>query len=62
MENEMKALIATALIFAATAASAYTTTNCYWVGSTYTCTTIGGGTMTTTNCTTYGGVISCTQY
>ena len=58
----MKALIATALIFAATAASAYTSTRCTTFGGTTTCTTIGGGTYTTTNCTTYGGVISCTQY
>lgn len=58
----MKTVIATALIFAATAASAFTTTRCYWVGSTYTCSTYGGGTYSTTRCYTVGNTVRCTNY
>ena len=58
----MKTLIIIALLATATAASAYTTTRCYWIGTTYTCTTIGGGTMSTTRCTTIGTTVRCTQY
>ena len=58
----MKTVIATALIFAANAASAFTTTRCYWVGSTYTCSTYGGGTYSTTRCYTVGNTVRCTNY
>lgn len=58
----MKAIITTALIFAATAAPAYTTTNCTTFGGAVTCTTVGGGTYTTTRCTTFAGVVRCSSY
>ena len=58
----MKTIIATAMIFAATAASAFTTTRCYWVGSTYTCTTSGSGGISTTRCYTIGNTVRCTSY
>jgi hypothetical protein len=56
--------IATALLFITLAgqASAYTSTNCFWIGSTYTCTTYGGGGMTTTRCFMIGGMMRCTSY
>lgn len=46
----------------ATASNAYTTTNCYWIGSVYTCTTFGGGTYTTTRCYTIGNTVRCTSF
>lgn len=46
----------------ANSANAFTSTNCFWIGTTYTCTTISGGTMTTTRCTTIGSTVRCTQY
>lgn len=39
------------------------TTNCFWIGTTYTCTTYGGGgTISTTRCYTIGNSVRCTQY
>ena len=58
----MKAIITIALIFAATAASAYSSTHCYWIGTTYTCTTTGSGGTSTTRCTTIGTTVRCTSY
>lgn len=53
--------IIAALTMLATASSA-TTTNCFWIGNTYSCTTYGPGGTTTTNCTAIGAVVSCTTY
>lgn len=59
----MKTIIAAlfATIIAGTA-DAYTSTRCYWIGSTYTCTTYGGGGVSTTRCTQIGTTVSCTSY
>ncbi len=59
----MKTLMA-ATIFAmlATSASAYSTTRCYWIGTTYTCTTSGSGGVSTTRCYTVGTTVQCTSY
>ena len=58
----MKTILTISLIFAATAASAYSTTRCYWIGTTYTCTTSGSGGTSTTRCTTIGTTVRCTSY
>lgn len=43
-------------------ASATTMTNCYWIGSTYTCTSMNGGTTKTTRCFTIGNTVSCSSF
>jgi hypothetical protein len=53
--------IIAALTMLATSAMA-TTTNCFWIGTTYTCTTYGSGGMSTTRCTTIGTTVRCTTY
>jgi hypothetical protein len=59
----MKTLtIATILALVASSASAFSTTRCYWIGSTYTCTTTGGGGVSTTRCTQIGTTVSCTSF
>lgn len=59
----MKTAITAALLsLIASASAAFTTSNCYWVGTVYTCSTYGGGTMTTTRCYTIGNTVHCTQY
>ena len=58
----MKTILTIALISAATAASAYSTTRCYWIGTTYTCTTTGSGGISTTRCYTIGNTVRCTSY
>lgn len=59
----MKTLtIATVLALVASSASAYSSTRCFWVGNTYTCTTVGGGGMSTTRCTQIGSTVSCSSY
>ena len=58
----MKTLkIAIAAMLMASSASAYTTSSCYWIGSTYTCTTSGGGITSTTRCTMIGSTVTCTS-
>lgn len=62
---KLLAFLVTTAIFAAvfaSAASAFTSTRCYWIGTTYTCTTTGGGTMTTTRCYTIGNTVRCSSY
>ena len=57
-----KPIAIAALIAAfASTASAYTSTNCYWIGNNYICTTIGGGSVSTTRCYTIGNTIRCTS-
>lgn len=50
------------LAFFSTYAHAFSSTNCYWIGSTYTCTTVGDGGVSTTRCYTIGTTVQCTQY
>jgi hypothetical protein len=54
--------IAALLATIASTAGANTSTNCYWIGSTYTCTTVGGGTYSTTRCYTIGNTVRCSTY
>lgn len=58
----MKTIITIAMICAATAASAYSSTRCYWIGTTYTCTTTGTGGSSTTRCYTIGNTVRCTSF
>jgi len=58
--KKLKIAVVAALM--ASSAQAYTSTNCYWIGSTYTCTTSGGGISSTTRCTMIGTTVSCTSY
>jgi hypothetical protein len=55
------ALLVGALSFASVA-EAFSSTRCYWIGSTYTCTTVGGGGSSTTRCTTIGSTVRCTTF
>lgn len=50
------------IAFFATHANAYSTTRCYWIGGTYTCTTSGSGGISTTRCYTIGNTVRCTSY
>lgn len=62
-ETHMKTIMtAIALMASATMAGAYQSTQCYWLGSTYTCTTIGSGTYETTHCYVVNGTTYCTTY
>lgn len=54
--------IAALLATIASASAANTYTNCYWIGGTYTCTTIGGGDVSTTRCYTIGNTVRCSTY
>jgi hypothetical protein len=54
----MKAIIAAALITMAGTAEA-SSSWCYWIGTTYTCTTTNGGSTSTTRCYTIGSSIRC---
>lgn len=56
------AIIAAALTLAASVADAYTSTRCFWIGSTYTCTTTGSGGVSTVRCFTIGNTVQCTGY
>lgn len=59
----MKLVYAIAALMAlSSTADAFTSTRCYWVGSTYTCTSTGSGGISTTRCYTIGNTVRCTSY
>jgi hypothetical protein len=55
---QLAAIIATL----ASAAAADIYTNCYWIGTTYTCNSMGSGGYSTTRCYTIGNTVHCTQF
>lgn len=54
--------LAAIIVTLASATAADTYTNCFWIGQTYTCTSMGSGGFSTTRCYTIGNTVRCTKF